>query len=515
MTIHLGNVDAGITLYIPWHTFDSNGASITLTGLAVTDIEIYKNGSVTQRSSDAGYALLDTDGIDFDGITGIHGISIDLNDNTDAGFYSAGAFYWVVISAITVDTRTLNFILATFRIGPAAANATQWNGTAVATPATAGIPDVNVKNIDNDAASASGTVTFPNATLASTTNITAGTITTATNVTTVNGLAAGVITAASIAADAITDAKVASDVTIASVTGAVGSVTGNVGGNVTGSVGSVVATVAANLTQILGTALTETAGQIAAAFKQFFDVAAPTGTMKAITNVVTATNLTNAPTAGDFTAVMKTSLNAATPASVQNISAQTGDSFARLGAPAGASVSVDIAAVKAETASIQSDTNDLQARTPAALVSGRMDASVGAMATDVLTNTALAASAVTEIQTGLATPTNITAGVITTVTNLTNAPTAGDLTATMKASVNAEILDVFTVDTFAQPGQEAPAATQTLKNILTYLYKFLRNRITQTSTTLSVYADNGTTVDQVATISDSGTYDRGEIGSGP
>ena len=35
----------------------------------------------------------------------------------------------------------------------------------------------------------------------------------------------------------------------------------------------------------------------------------------------------------------------------------------------------------------------------------------------------------------LATPTNITAGTITTVTNLTNAPTSGDLTATMKASV--------------------------------------------------------------------------------
>jgi hypothetical protein len=55
----------------------------------------------------------------------------------------------------------------------------------------------------------------------------------------VASLAAGAITAASIASDAITDAKVASDVTIASVTGAVGSVTGNVGGNVTGSVGSV------------------------------------------------------------------------------------------------------------------------------------------------------------------------------------------------------------------------------------------------------------------------------------
>lgn len=71
---------------------------------------------------------------------------------------------------------------------------------------------------------------------------------------------------------------------VGSVTGAVGSVTGNVGGNVTGSVGSVVATVAANLTQILGTALTETAGQIAAAFKQWFNVATPAGTVNSLPN---------------------------------------------------------------------------------------------------------------------------------------------------------------------------------------------------------------------------------------
>lgn len=49
------------------------------------------------------------------------------------------------------------------------------------------------------------------------------------------------------------------------------------------------------------------------------------------------------------------------------------------------------------------------------------------------------ATAIAAIQSGLATPTNITAGTITTVTNLTNAPTNGDLTATMKASVNAEV----------------------------------------------------------------------------
>ena len=40
---------------------------------------------------------------------------------------------------------------------------------------------------------------------------------------------------------------------------------------------------------------------------------------------------------------------------------------------------------------------------------------------------------------GPATPTNITGGTITTVTNLTNAPTNGDLTATMKASVTTAV----------------------------------------------------------------------------
>ena len=48
----------------------------------------------------------------------------------------------------------------------------------------------------------------------------------------------------------------------------------------------------------------------------------------------------------------------------------TGDIFGRIGAPAGASVSADIAAV-------QSDTNDIQTRLPAALVGGKMDSTGG------------------------------------------------------------------------------------------------------------------------------------------
>lgn len=50
---------------------------------------------------------------------------------------------------------------------------------------------------------------------------------------------------------------------------------------------------------------------------------------------------------------------------------------------------------------IMADTNDLQARLPAALVAGRMDASVGAMATDTITAAALAAGAIAEIADGV------------------------------------------------------------------------------------------------------------------
>jgi hypothetical protein len=133
----LDTYPAGSTIYVLFDSFGSDGQSITLTGLLASDVEIYKNGSVTQRASDAGYALLDTDGIDFDGVTGIHGISIDLSDDTDAGFYAVGSQYTVVISAVTIDTQTVSFILGSFRImaaegvaGASSVNATHLGGTA-------------------------------------------------------------------------------------------------------------------------------------------------------------------------------------------------------------------------------------------------------------------------------------------------------------------------------------------------------------------------------------------------
>jgi hypothetical protein len=91
-----------------------------------------------------------------------------------------------------------------------------------------------------------------------------------------------------------------------------------------------------------------------------------------------------------------------------------------------------------------------------------------------------------------------------------------DLTATMKTSVNAEVVDGLNVDTYAEIGQEAPAATQTIRKMVGYLYKSWRNRSTQTATAYNLYADDATTVDQKATVSDDGvTFDSNEKASGP
>ena len=118
MRHNLGVVRPGSTLYFPFDTFDrTNGAPVTMTGFAVGDIQVYKDGGTTQRASTSGYTLLDTDGTDFDAITGLHGYSIDLSDNTTAGFWAAGSRYMVAISTVTVDAQTMSFWHATFRIG--------------------------------------------------------------------------------------------------------------------------------------------------------------------------------------------------------------------------------------------------------------------------------------------------------------------------------------------------------------------------------------------------------------
>lgn len=113
-----GDFTTANTIYHLFNTFSSNdpAASVAVAGFALSDIAIYKNGSTTQRASAAGYTLLGITGIDFDGVVGIGGFSIDLSDDTDAGFYSAGDEYHVVIGPVTIDDGVVNFVACNFSI---------------------------------------------------------------------------------------------------------------------------------------------------------------------------------------------------------------------------------------------------------------------------------------------------------------------------------------------------------------------------------------------------------------
>ena len=140
----------GDTLPILFASYDGGtGASLTLTGLATTDIEIYKDGGTTARASDAGYALLGTDGIDEYG-TGIHGFSIDLSDNTAAGFFEVGPWYHVAIASVTVDAQTVNFIAAAFRIVSATRGLAGTALPAAVADAAGGLPISDAGGLDMD-----------------------------------------------------------------------------------------------------------------------------------------------------------------------------------------------------------------------------------------------------------------------------------------------------------------------------------------------------------------------------
>lgn len=180
-----------------------------------------------------------------------------------------------------------------FTSGVVKANAVQLLGTAWLTPGTAGTPDVNAKfhggtsqtgrDIGASVLLSAGTgtgqldftsgvvkanatkfggadvtattsVTFPSTCTVATTTGAVGSVTGNVGGNLIGSVgsigagaiastsfAAGAINGAAIADNAISDGKVASDVTIASVTGSVGSVTGDIGGNVFGSIYGVAA----------------------------------------------------------------------------------------------------------------------------------------------------------------------------------------------------------------------------------------------------------------------------------
>lgn len=430
---------AGDVLPIFFSTYGgTNGESITMTGLAVTDVEIYKDGSVTQRSSDAGYTLLDTDGIDFDAITGIHGFSIDLGDNTDAGFYEVGPWYHVVVSAVTVDTQTVNFVAAAFRIVSATRGLA---GTALpdaAADAAGGLPISDAGGLDLDAKVGALTFTVANKVDANATHVSGD----------------------SAAADAI---EAAFD--------------GSAGAQYPfGIIARGTAQSATATTIQFAAGETFADDEIIGATVQIIGGSAGVGQSRVIDDYVSATDTA---TVSDWTT---------TP---------TGTILYQVFGSAQAEGVAQTADHTASIAAILADTGTDGVVVAAASKTGYTLSAAGVQAIwDALTSALSTVSSIGKLL----------------VDNL-NATISSRAT---PAQVNTEVLDVLNTDTFAEPGQEAPAATNTLVKKIGYLFKFARNKVEQTSTTMSVYDNAGTTVDQKSTVSDDGTvYTRGEIGTGP
>lgn len=228
------------------------------------------------------------------------------------------------VNVTGVPLIDLKYTLGTISPAQAGSVAADWAATTNKTSAAvlsattiATTQKVDVDTIKTNPVVNGGTLTFPtNATLASTTNITAGTITTATNLT--NAPTSGDFTATM--KTSIGTAVAAS--AVASVTGAVGSVTGLTASDV-------------------GAIKTKTD------FLPSVTAGAAGGVFIAGTNAAT-TITTGLTTHFIGTIDTLTTYSGNTP--------QTGDNYARLGAPAGASHAADTAAVKVDTAAILGQT---------------------------------------------------------------------------------------------------------------------------------------------------------------
>lgn len=178
---------------------------------------------------------------------------------------------------------------------------------------------------------------------------------------------AGAITAASIAADAITDAKVASDVTIASVTGSVGSIAAggiSAASFAAGAIdASAIAADAIGASELAADAIMEIQAGLstldAAGVRTAVGLAAANLDMQLSGISTKTTNLPSDPAdASDIVAAFST-----VNSNITTVNTNVTTVNSKLGTPAGASMSADIAAVK-------TDTGDLVSRITSTLFSG-------------------------------------------------------------------------------------------------------------------------------------------------
>ena len=126
--IHLGDVNKGATVRLPFNSAGADGASITLAANGTA--KAYVDGGTTEITS--GVTLTE----DHDAITGRHFVSVDT---TGSGF-TPGSDILVAVDGMTIDGKTVNVWVGSFSINR------RRGGVSLVGLAQAG---------------ASGTVTFP------------------------------------------------------------------------------------------------------------------------------------------------------------------------------------------------------------------------------------------------------------------------------------------------------------------------------------------------------------------
>lgn len=390
MVPYFGDFAVNSTVYIPINTFDSNdpAASVTVTNLANTDVHIHKDGGTTQRNNAAGITM----SIDYDSITGNHLLTIDTSDTTVADFWQAGHEYQVRVEGITVDGGTINAWVGAFSIERSGGALALIKSATYGLSALKTLLDttgIKVASFADNAITAA--------------SINADAITNA-------KIADNAIAAENLAADCITSAKIADNafanehfadgaLTSTEITSAAGCIVASIANNAITA--AAIATDAIDADALKADALAEIAdavwdeastghtdaGKAGAQLWTVLDDVPNTSEFQARTipaaDYTVVSDLGTVQTGDSFAIVngdhglvsiqddidaikAKTDSLTFTVAGDVDCNVQTwkgsaaqdmtGDSYARLGAPAGASVSADIAAVKAETAAILDDT---------------------------------------------------------------------------------------------------------------------------------------------------------------
>ena len=455
-----GDYDTTETVYIPFNTFSSDdpSASVTITNLAAADVEIHKDGSTTQRSSDNGVTV----SIDFDSVTGNHLVAIDLSDNSDAGYYANGSRYQVRMEGTTVDGATINAWIGSFSIG------------CMLRPTTAGA------TLDVESGGCAG-IDWGNVA----------------NKTTANDLSA-------------TDIQLCDTVT---------TLTGH-----TAQTGDTYAALPSNFSDL---SITVTTGRV--------DVASIEGG-----DATDAINAECDTALSDYDPPTKTEMDTAfaglNDLSAADVNAECDTALSDYDPPTKTEMDTafaglnDVSSADVTTACTSSlNTYDPPTKT-------EMDTAFAGLndlsAADVNAECDTALSdydppTKTEMDTAFAGLNDLSAADVNaecdTALSDYDPPTKAELDSGLAglndistSDVNTEVLDVLNTDTFAEPGQENPAATTTLVKKIGYLYKFLRNKIDNDGSTIQVYADDASTVDQKSSVSESGgTVTRGEFGTGP